>query len=160
MIYNVGPISDVHPGDPDMCVCVYSFFLVLSSVMFYHKRLDIVLSAIQQDEGPDCVLAGRLWASFPTCRLRSEPPFRGCLRLSEVSHIEGFAPDWVAEVPSLQTALISIPPFPARAFHELPGHRLRSPGAKNPLLLVPELCLEAHRINSATPSPDGLVYLE
>lgn len=34
--------------------------------------------------------------------------------------------------PSLQATLTSIQPLPARAFPELPGHRLSSPSAKTP----------------------------
>ena len=47
LIYNVLSISAVQQSDP--VIHIYILFLILSSITFYHKRLDIVPCAIQQD---------------------------------------------------------------------------------------------------------------
>ena len=59
-MYDVVPISAVQQSDPVIhmcvCVCIYiyiyiymHFFLVLSSVMFYPKKVNTALCTVQQD---------------------------------------------------------------------------------------------------------------
>ena len=55
MIYNVLSIFAVQQSDPVIHIYMYIYtltyvlFLILSSILFYHKRLDIVPCAVQQD---------------------------------------------------------------------------------------------------------------
>ena len=42
-MFNVVTISVVQQSDPVIHICVYIPFLILSSIIIYHKRLDIVL---------------------------------------------------------------------------------------------------------------------
>ena len=44
-----GQFSTVQQSDPVTYAYVYILFLTLSSIMFYHKWLDIIPCAIQQD---------------------------------------------------------------------------------------------------------------
>ena len=48
LIYTILPISAVQQSDPVIYIYTYCF-LLLSSIMFHHKRLDIVPYAIQLD---------------------------------------------------------------------------------------------------------------
>ena len=50
LIYNIVSISAVQQSDP--VIHIYILFLMLFSIMFYHKRLDIVPCAVQQ--GSNC----------------------------------------------------------------------------------------------------------
>ena len=51
LIYNVLSISAIQQSDPVIYIYIYThiLFLTLSSIMFHHKWLDIVLCAVQQD---------------------------------------------------------------------------------------------------------------